>query len=146
MKLLVVTPYPPTPPFAGGRRRILEQLRAFSRANEVDLACLTYSDADEVQLQQLKLPRVRIFSVRQEDGQFPQSFVRKRPYLVERFWNSRLMECIAALARGIQYDWVAAEHCYAAVYLESLAAQKMVTEHNIEYRIFEQIARHDGGV
>ena len=67
MKLLVVAPYPPTKPFAGGRRRIFEQLCVWNRTNDVDLACLTYSDADEAQLAQIAASSgVRMFSVRRE--------------------------------------------------------------------------------
>src|SRR5438128_1066255 len=127
MKILVVTPYPPTPPFAGGRRRILEQLRVLSRRNEVDLACLTYSHADEVQLGQLGLSTVRAFTVRRDRNQRTGKQVPAQPRLMEKFWNKALMERIVTLADSTQYDWVIAEHCYTAAYLDGLGARKMVT-------------------
>jgi glycosyltransferase involved in cell wall biosynthesis len=144
VKLLVVAPYAPTPPFAGGRRRTLEQVRALGRRHEVDMACLTQSDQEEAQLRQLELPNVRIFTVRHDFRRSAADVRRTRPWMVERYWSGALRDCVAKLADRTRHDWVIAEHCYAAGYLDGIPVNAVISEHNIEYRVLEQISRHNG--
>lgn len=139
MRLLIVSAYPPTPPFSGGRRRIFEQLRSLSYNNHVDLACLTYDDTEEARLECLELP-VRRFGIRHGWDRQPRDASGRLPELAERFWSSRLQELVNDLSNECHYDWVIAEHCYAATYTEGLSTRKALTVHNIEYRIFEQLA------
>jgi glycosyltransferase involved in cell wall biosynthesis len=141
MNILVISSYPPTPPLAGGRRRIFEQLSALRPTNEVDLVCQTYAASDDRQLAGIaKETGARVFSVRREENQR----LRSRPFLVEKFWNEGIVERVRSLVGHTQYDWAVAEHCYCAEYLHGISAKKMLTEHNIEYRLLEQIAVHDG--
>lgn len=144
MRLLIVSAYPPTPPFSGGRRRIFEQLRSLSYNNHVDLACLTYDDSEEAQLECLDLP-VRRFGVRY-DWDRPRDASGRLPELAERFCSSRLLELVHNLSNECHYDWVIAEHCYAATYTEDLSTRKALTAHNIEYRLFEQLAAEEGNL
>lgn len=132
MRLLVVAPYPPTPPFAGGRRRIFEQLRALSRSNEVDLACLTYSRSDARHLS--RMPHVRRFVA------IPHEPIRGD--LTDSFWSPRLAAEIARMCRSGSYDWMLIEHSYAARYAEACTPRTKLalTLHNVEYRLLEQLA------
>jgi glycosyltransferase involved in cell wall biosynthesis len=141
VRLLAVAPYPPTPPFSGGRRRIIEQLKALSRHNTVDLCCLTFDDDEDERLTRLGLPNVTAYNVRHQwrDGQ-PRLGL---PLPANKFWNSDLARRVRDLADSNSYDWVLAEHCYAAPYVRDLPMRKMLTEHNIEYRLFQQIAQAD---
>lgn len=142
MKILVVAPYPPTPPLSGGRRRILEELRALSKANSVDLCCLTFDEDEEAHLSRLALPNVTAFGVRHR-WRGGQQRLASLPDLAARFWSDELAQCVARLAQLNHYDWVLTEHCYASMYTRDLPSRKALTEHNIEYRIFEQIASAD---
>jgi glycosyltransferase involved in cell wall biosynthesis len=144
MKILVIAPDPPTPPYSGTRRRLLELLRSLGGGNEVDLACLVQSHADEAHLQQLTIPGVRLFAVGHDRAQFLRPVLNRWPALIERYWNPNLAECVAALVRKRRYDWTFAEECYVTPYLDGVSAPRALTAHNIEYRIFEQIAGHNG--
>lgn len=44
------------------------------------------------------------------------------------------------MATNNRYDWIVAEHSYVAPYVECLPSRKLLTEHNVEYRLLEQIA------
>lgn len=140
MRLLVVAPYPPTPPFAGGRKRIFEELQFLSRRHEVDLACLTYSDADDYWLSRMR--SINVVTARRPAFRECSSYAKP----VATFWSCELRDEIGQLIRKRNYDWILAEHCYAARYLENVSIPKAVVEHNIEYRIFEQLAEFSGNL
>ncbi len=143
MRILIAAPYPPTPPFAGGRKRIHEQIRMLSRKHQIHLACLTYNDADESYLRRLRSQNISVFSTRrlqQTNGHLPSTTIPS----ISRFWSDQLFQHITMRAAKLHFDWAIAEHCYAAGYITHLTTRKMLTEHNVEYRIFEQLARYNG--
>jgi glycosyltransferase involved in cell wall biosynthesis len=148
VRVLLVAPYPPTAPLSGGRRRIYEQLRALGRHGEVDVACLTYSPYDESQLGRLSLPGVRFhpvrLAVRPPARSRPDASIEGWPSVAQAWWSDELRERVAALAAEHEYDWALAEHCFAAPYVEDLAVPELLTGHNVEYRVLEQIAAHEG--
>jgi glycosyltransferase involved in cell wall biosynthesis len=140
MRLLVISPNPPTPPYSGTRRRLFELLRALGDHNRIDLACLVQSHADQVQLERLRIRGVSIHGVRLSRHQFVRPAAGRWPPLIERHWSERFSESVATLVDRDIYDWVLADECYVSAYLHGLSARKVLTEHNVEYRILEQIA------
>lgn len=136
MKVLVVSPYPPTPPLGGGRRRILELVRALSTRHEVDLACTVFEEEEARALSVLDSGATHFGML------IPDAAVRRKNTgvpLLDLMWNGALRETVLSLAKSERYDWVVAEHSYAIQFLSDVQAPIALSVHNVEYRLLEQL-------
>lgn len=140
MKILVVSPYPPLPPLAGGRRRIFEQVRTWSERHEVHLACLIYNQVEEAQLNRF-IPKVQHFACLHKPGS--QRDASGLPTMASAFWDAEFEEKVHHVARQNEYDWIVVEHSYAAPYVENVKGRKILHAHNIEYRLLAQLREQD---
>lgn len=137
LHVLVVTPYPPTPPFAGGRKRIQEMIVWLSGLAKVTIASVTFTDEDE-RLLPASLPKgVRIVYARPcMDGCYTAI-----PSQFRWAWSHELAEKISSLSLMDPFDAVIAEHSYTFPYTTSLRGiPRLLTAHNIEHRVYKQFA------
>lgn len=137
LSVLVVTPYPPTPPLAGGRKRIQEMIIWLSGHAEVTIASVTFNDEDE-RLLPASLPKgVHIIYARPCMDDCSTAI----PSQFRWAWSHELAEKISSLSLRGQFDAVITEHSYAFPYIASLRGiPRLLTVHNIEYRVYEQFA------
>jgi polysaccharide biosynthesis protein PslH len=136
-RVLVVTPYPPTPPFAGGRKRIQEMIAWLSRSVEVTVASVTFNNQDERLLSASLPEQVRVVYARPcKDG-----CSTAVPSQFRWAWSHELADKIFSLDLIKPFDAVIAEHSYAFPYTARLGAMpRLLTAHNIEHRVYEQFA------
>jgi glycosyltransferase involved in cell wall biosynthesis len=90
----------------------------------------------------LRSQNISVFFVRrqQANGHLPSTNIP----IVSKFWSDQLWQHIKKQTAKLHYDWAIAEHCYAASYIADLTTRKILTEHNVEYRLLEQLARYNG--
>jgi glycosyltransferase involved in cell wall biosynthesis len=136
-RVLVVSPYPPTPPFAGGRRRILELVTRLRDVASLTLASIVFNQKDELDLisglgGSCDLAMARPTQADQPSG-LPQAFGWA--------WSSELAEEIEARHRAERFDVVIAAHSFAFPFVAPLEnALKVVDAHNLEYKVHAQFA------
>jgi glycosyltransferase involved in cell wall biosynthesis len=136
--VLFVTPYPPTPPMGGGRRRQLEILRRLATEANVTLATITFGDEDERLLPGIVPEGVEILTGRPVRGRL----TRKLPLSLQWSWSAKLAGKIAEAHRANPFHLAVVSHSYAFHYAGALGdVPRMVDAQNVESRVYEQYSR-----
>lgn len=136
-RLLFVTPYPPTPPMGGGRRRQLEILRRLAGEFDVTLATVSFGTEDERALPEVVPPGVRIVSGRPLRGRL----TRKLPLALQWSWSAELAGKIAEAHGAEPFQLALVSHTYAFHYVDQLDGLATVVDaQNVESRIYEQFS------
>lgn len=155
MKILVLTPYLPSPPNTGGRRRMHALISRLSLAHEVTVLSFVGSDgeADGVAATRLIAKRVvtvtngmtnatgrhkRVLQLRSMLGR--SSFAR----LV--FFTEEMQRTIDQLAREQRFDLVLVEFAHMAGYAMPASAAVVLDEHNVEYDVIRRSWRGERGL
>ena len=137
-RVLFVTPYPPTPPMGGGRRRQLEILRRLAAEADVTLATITFGDDDERLLPGIVPDGVEILTGRPVRGRL----TRKLPLSLQWSWSAELAGKIVEAHRADPFRLAVVSHSYAFHYAEGLGdVHRMVDAQNVESRVYEQYSR-----
>ncbi len=136
-RILVVSPYPPTPPFAGGRRRTKELIARLSDVAYVTLASVVFDREDELSIAQLLGSSCELLLARPTLGDHPSSL----PLAFVWAWSSKLAQQIEERHRVTPFDVAIASHSFSFPYVAPLQrARKVVDAHNLEYRVHAQYA------
>ena len=146
MKILIVSPWYPWPPFDGGRIRVLETLRYLSRRHQVTLLA-TVTSAEEAddggrgreiceQVETSVLsPHAWPVARRLAKG-----LLSRMPVVQNFYHDARLAERVRQLTSRHDYDVVQIEFSYAASYVRavdpSCGAKTVLSMHNVESRRF----------
>jgi glycosyltransferase involved in cell wall biosynthesis len=137
-RVLVVAPYPPTPPFAGGRRRIRELIAASCDVADVTVASIVFDHKDEVALAAQMGSSCELMFARPSLGDCP-SYV---PHTFSWCWSSELARQVEERHRRMPFDIAIASHSFAFPFIAPLdRAWKLVDAHNLEYKVHAQFAR-----
>lgn len=136
-RVLLVTPYPPTPPLGGGRRRQLELLRWLAQRCELTLATVVFGDEDVRALESVVPAEVRVLHGRPVRG----ALTRRLPLALQWCWSAKLAELIESEHARSGFDAVVVSHSYSFVYAENLGARTVVDAQNVESRLFDQFSR-----
>lgn len=137
-RVLFVTPYPPTPPMGGGRRRQLEILRRLTDEADVTLATITFGDEDERLLPGIVPEGVEILTGRPVRGRL----TRKLPLSLQWSWSAELAGKIVQAHRADPFSLAVVSHSYAFHYTDELGnVPRMVDAQNVESRVYEQYSR-----
>ncbi len=137
MRILVVSPYVPSPPVNGGRMRIWAELLHFSRNHEVSLAALVEPGEEEPP------PALREvcthLRLARRGPLFPDQDERLPPPVLQ-FRSRYMIEALRELGRR-PYDIVMLEHLFSAPYAPLFPNSAVVLcEHNIESLIYRRSA------
>ena len=137
-RVLFVTPYPPTPPMGGGRRRQLEILRRLAAEADVTLATITFGDEDERLLPEIVPEGVEILCGRPVRGRL----TRKLPLSLQWSWSAELAGKIRRAHDENPFHLALVSHTYAFHYTDDLGKlPRMVDAQNVESRVYEQYSR-----
>ncbi len=137
-RVLFVTPYPPTPPMGGGRRRQLEILRRLAAEADVTLATITFGDGDERLLPGIVPEGVEILTGRPVRGRL----TRKLPLSLQWSWSAELAGKIVEAHAADPFRLAVVSHSYAFHYTDELGnVPRMVDAQNVESRVYEQYSR-----
>jgi sugar transferase (PEP-CTERM/EpsH1 system associated) len=142
MKILVVSPWYPWPPFDGGSIRILETLRYLSRHHQVTLLA-TVNRAEEAddggRLQEVcEHVETSVLSPRawRVARRLAKGLLDRRPVILSFYHDVQLAERLQRLTLRCQYDVVQIEFSYAASYVRAVApscgAKTVLSMHNVE--------------
>ena len=141
-RVLFVTPYPPTPPMGGGRRRQLEILRRLAAEWDVTLATITFGDEDERLLPEVIPVGVKALTGRPVRGRL----TRKLPLSLQWSWSAGLAGEIRRAHDENPFSLALASHTYAFHYTDELGElPRIVDAQNVESRVFEQYSRLPAG-
>lgn len=136
-RVIVVSPYPPTPPFAGGRRRTKELIARLTEVACVTVASVVFDREDELSIIGLFGRSCDILLARPTPGDHPSSL----PAAFAWAWSSKLAEQIESRHRMTPFDVAIASHSYAFPFIAPLKETwKVVDAHNLEYRVHAQFA------
>lgn len=157
MKILVLTPYMPSPPRSGGQRRLDGLMRGLARRHEVSLLSLSSSEHAEEELEAARAYCSEVIAIPHQ-GQSVMSFGKR----VQQFRSMLSRDSFEAMnlrradfqARLDQlcadnaYDLVQVEFCQMGIYRFSRrrvgAPLLVLDEHNIEYDLVKRFAEAPG--
>ena len=142
MKILIVSPWYPWPPFDGGRIRVLETMRYLSRHHQVTLLA-TVMSADEAddggRLQEIcQHVETSVLSPRAWPvaRRLAKGLLGRMPVVQNFYHDPRLAERLRRLTSRHYYDVIQIEFSYAASYVRavdpSCGAKTVLSLHNVE--------------
>ena len=148
MKILLLSPWLPWPPYDGGRIRILETLRYLSRRHAVTLVAPICYEKEVEQAGVLKGFCEEIVTTRLSNGtgailsRLSRGLIGRRPLIQSFYYDARLAERVRDLTSRRRHDIVQIEFPFLTPYLKALEpgsrAKKILTMHNIESLRFER--------
>ena len=134
---MLVTPYPPTPPLGGGRRRQLELLRWLAREADLTFATVVFGEEDEAALTSLVPTGVKLLTGRPVRG----VLTPRLPLALQWCWSASLARLIAEEHKACAFDSIVVSHSYGFIYSEDLhGAVRIVDAQNVESRVYRQFA------
>jgi len=154
VNILVLTPYLPTPPNTGGRRRMHALISRLARFHNVTLLSFVDGTGEPLAVEAARRICTRVVVVRNE--QASASGLRKR-WLQARSIASyssaarsalrtpAMQEAIDALAREIEFDLTLVEFAQMAGYSFPTSGPVVLDEHNIEYDILRRTFETERG-
>lgn len=133
-----MTPYPPTPPMGGGRRRQLEILRRLSAETEVTLASVCFGSEDERMLPEVVPAGVEILTGRPLRGRL----TRNLPLALQWSWSAELAGKIQKAHASKPFQLAVISHTYAYHYTTGIGSiPRVVDAQNVESRVYAQYSR-----
>ena len=148
LKILLICPWLPWPPFDGARIRILETLKHLSEKHEVTLVANTQS-RDESQHVAAISEMCRRIEVEYMDsgklhqfGRMASGAFSGSSFIQSFHYNKRLAQRIHSLTSGEKFDIVQVELSFLALYADAVnsasGAKKVLSTHNIETQRFRR--------
>jgi polysaccharide biosynthesis protein PslH len=146
MRILIVSPWYPWPPFDGGRIRVLETLRYLSRRHQVTLLATVMSaeEADDGGRLREICEHVETSVLSQRAWpvarRLAKGVLSRMPVVQNFYHDARLAERLRQLTWQHNYDIVQIEFSYAASYVRAVdpgcGARTVLSMHNVEARRF----------
>lgn len=148
LKILLICPWLPWPPFDGARIRILETLKHLSAKHEVTLLANTQSRDESANVAAISEMCRRIEVEYMDSGKLRQfgrmaSGVMSGSSFIQSFhFNKRLAHRIRSLTSREKFDIVQVELSFLARYADAVSsacgARKVISTHNIETQRFRR--------
>ena len=135
--VLVVSPYPPTPPFSGGRRRSMEFIAALREVVFVTLGSVVFNREDELALVKHFGSSCDLLMGRPTADDRPSDL----PLAFGWAWSSELAQQIGYRHRKAPFGVAIAMHSFSFPFIAPLqGARKVLDAHNLEFRVHAQFA------
>jgi len=155
MKVLVVTPYLPSPPNTGGRRRMHELIARLSRAHDVSVVSFVDPSGEAAAVEATGQIAARVVTV--PNGASKATGVAKRLLQLRSMFSgdsvarlvyrtTAMQAAIDELAREVRFDLILVEFAHMAGYTFPSSAPVVLDEHNIEYDILLRTSQHERGL
>jgi glycosyltransferase involved in cell wall biosynthesis len=151
MKILLLTQVVPYPPDSGPKVKTYHVLRYLARRHDVHLMSFVRSEAEQtaamtlakycVGVSTVPLRRARL----QDVASLARSFMRRRPFLIDRDHSRAMHAAIANLISRQTFDAVHADQLSMAQFAAELPLPlRVLDEHNAVWRIVQRAAKHEG--
>ena len=152
MKVLLLSPWLPWPPYDGGRIRILETLRYLSRRHSVTLLTPIYRGEETGHIAALRGLCQNIVTVELSNrtgavlSRLSKGLLQGRPLIHSFYYDKQLAMRIRDLTSQTDYDIIHVEYSFLTPYLDAVCprsrAKKILAMHNIESLRFERELQH----
>lgn len=140
MKILMLTPYLPYPPSAGGQVRSYNLIKHLSKRHDITLACFTRetNTADQIAHMEKFCKKVLVFR-RGKAWTIPNIFrtgFSLYPFLVMIYYTPEIRSQLAQEISSGHYDLIHAETFYVMPYLPKTSVPTVLVEQTIMSRVF----------
>jgi sugar transferase (PEP-CTERM/EpsH1 system associated) len=152
MKILLLSPWLPWPPYDGGRIRILETLRYLCRRHSVTLLTPIYGVEETEHIAALKDVCENVVAVALSNqtsaifSRLSRGLLHGRPLIQSFYYDTQLSRRVRDLTSCRDYDIVHIEFSFLTPYLKAIdprsRARKILAMHNIESLRFERELQH----
>jgi glycosyltransferase involved in cell wall biosynthesis len=141
MKVLMLTPYLPFPPFSGGQTRSYNLIKNLSKKHEITLFSLIKDDEEKKNIKELeKYCKVRVFK-RSKTPWTLRNILKTGfglyPFLVIRNLVPEEKEAVAQELSNQKYDLIHAETFYVMPHIPSTNIPILMVEQTIEYSVYK---------
>ena len=151
MKILLLSPWFPWPPYDGARIRIFETLRYLARQHQVTLLANVAHPDEAHQAVGLKDYCERVettvlsYDARQVLQRLAKGVMLGVPLVQSAYYDAKLATRVRALTEQTHYDIVQIELSYAARYVRAISpqchAKRVLSMHNVESIRYERESR-----
>jgi len=138
MRILMLTPYLPYPPHAGGRIRMLELLRFLQPRHEVTVVSFIFNETELPLVKELSTSCKQVITVMRHKQ--PPRSDDIRPRLIAEYWTPEMRDRLLELNAESHFDLVDVEHIFMAQYAPLITAPAVLQEHNIESQVLRRYA------
>ena len=141
MKVLMLTPYLPFPPFSGGQTRSYNLIKNLSKKHEITLFSLIKDDEEKKNIKELeKYCKVRVFK-RSKTPWTLRNILKTGfglyPFLVIRNLVPEEREAVAQELSRQKYDLIHAETFYVMPHIPATSIPILMVEQTIEYSVYK---------
>jgi glycosyltransferase involved in cell wall biosynthesis len=141
MKVLMLTPYLPFPPFSGGQTRSYNLIKNLSKKHEITLFSLIKDDEEKKNIKELeKYCKVRVFK-RSKTPWTLRNILKTGfglyPFLVIRNLVPEEKEAVAKELSNEKYDLIHAETFYVMPHIPATSIPILMVEQTIEYSVYK---------
>ena len=139
MRILMLTPYLPYPPYGGGCIRMLELIRLLRARHEVTVVSFIFNEEEIPWVEELSRECRKVIPVLHTRRR-PMGDDNERPRLISVLRTPEMRNCLAAINAESRFDLVDVEHIYMAQYTSLIDAPAILQEHNIESLVLKRYA------
>jgi glycosyltransferase involved in cell wall biosynthesis len=141
MKILMLTPYLPFPPFSGGQVRSYHLIKNLSLKHQIFLVSLVKSDEEKKFVKELEKFCARVLVFRRPKRPWHLKRILRTgfslfPFLVIRNLSPSAKKAIKELVEKENFDLIHAETFYVMPHLPPTKIPVLLVEQTIEYRVY----------
>jgi polysaccharide biosynthesis protein PslH len=156
MKILFITNLLPYPLDNGGKIKTFHTIQALSKNNDVDLVTFVNSSSEKKNRNFLNgiCNNVEVIEkiviMKSSKLVFVSSFIKslfsKYPYVVSKFYSTKMSKKIRELQNQKNYDLIYVDHLQMMIYKKELKSPIILDQHNVESKIIERLAQNQKSI
>jgi len=147
MKILMLVPYLPYPPFEGGQIRSYKLIKLLSEKHDITLVCFTRTHNTPDQIEHMKKYCKKIIVIERGKTWTLKNILRTGfspyPFLINIYFSPQTRQLLAAELARTHYDLIHAEMFYTLPYLPEHHVPTILVEQTIMSRVFNHQAKTD---
>ncbi len=141
MKILMLTPYLPYPPSAGGQIRSYNLIKHLSKNHEITLACFTRDTNTEEQIKHMEKFCKKIMIFKRGKAWTIPNILRTGfslyPFLIMIYYTPEIIRALEKEISTGEYDLIHAETFYVMPFIPKTKTPIVLVEQTIMSRVFE---------
>lgn len=138
MRILMLTPALPYPPYVGGAIRVMELLRFLQRRHRVTVVTFISSEHEWIYREEMAQYCEAVVGVPRRVQRL--SPYDSRPRRVGEYWTVEMYDALQMLNQIYRFDLVDIQHIWMAQYAPLVNAPAVLHEHNIESQVLKRHA------
>jgi len=151
MNILFLSPRLPLPADTGGKIRTFNILKQIAKTNHVHLLCFSFERTDQDHMGNFKELGVQMTLVPVDEPTILEKIsgvlFKSIPFSIAKYNSSRMRQEIEKILKTRSFDAVHVDHLHMAHYKDCFKdIPCMLDEHNVEYKLLERCAQHEGSL